>query len=1713
MVKIDWAKLAEGRLRGLTDSEQLKNGFDNGSEKKHKGGKKNPEKTPQNNPDKKKVKNQAEIDRAEEKNEQIRRERAEIKQSVDDCLHLVADGLSQKNLSQKERVRLQWIQKRVEGAKSKIERDDNYSVEVMDASGNVVARRFEGVPVDDLAEVVSQLRVKTERDIRQMSKTDRNIKESRKAKHKYDLAATRADISGQEAKKKLAWYEVLHQLPADDRLKDEAYKEVAMWEEADRKNAEKEGKTFSGYDAEYKKQQLGEALRQRVEKYLKIDDKKLREELEVRTTRLGKYHNLRKALLDSSLPYFAFHYPQNFKKDGSKIAELNSDQQKEQDLYTQNEAGLIEKNSDYRGMLLDKFKINNMLPAGFDNLSEKQQDQHLAMLSLEDRLVLVLPKEQKVPDEQLEGSTATTPPVEVPPVLPPDKHKLENTNPPYDLENLAMSLPEVKVPDKKLFLIDISEIAKRMAQTKAEEKLRNHFDHKGGLFGKIVKNAWKGLSENHYRIKYYQESLKEIQNDNNLMRAISERVSGQQAPGGGARVSSEYLEMLDKVVAEYKHDVVDSQREVGDSMKNDPEIQERFAELLHRYRTNKWDGAAYNGLDKRASVELFVRENIANYINKRSSAKWTTDQDRTKEAKGLLYASNFYEICESIDKNYKEQIDAAVKEVMDKNPDAKIEAVRDAIAKQVEGIQGLNLQLGLKDRDLVNNRPKGILNLYEKMVDWGENHKVLGKILLNPFVVGAVATVTAQGVQRAIKWVAVGGAVAAGASGFWVPLGVGALAGGAYRAIKRGKDVEYDSAQELRHKTLGGKGSNILGEKGERSYDAVVMTFKEAMATVDSMKNKTTFTEVEKQQLAKIYARLQMERDLIADQSKTYTKLDLFSMEEDQGSRYGSNVSAKADLKIALKNLGIKEQDLQSMANVEKTAILDAIKQINEKQSGFKHKEMWKSFGGGAVMGFAGGILAQEAMHLGGQQLEKLWGGSYFKNQHTSLDKIVDWAKNSPYYQSHFGQGVVTGRAVEHIITGSRAQTSAEWLKGLKGNIAGGNVEQIHTQNFYDNPTGEAPHIHNDNELRFNINKDTGGSIHFKVPVEQGGSWMVHNQEFHEADLDKAFADGRIKMLFVPDGNNIHDAIVLDVDPTMHEVIIPKDSNIANLFDPETGRPKGTGFFGLAENTGARSDGSKNYTWISSDRNNGTAVDFGKVNITQEFIPDKPVIAPVEYDQTIATVPPQRKVFYRPGENEVGEKKKQKKAEKEAKKKKEIAKAKRAERKAEREKANAQAVKDAGHDDGGDHESGGGGGGGSQEDRTKKATSETTEAKAPEFKGDVLKRYLNPQYAAALFELYGQHTGLKKIDKKAIKFVVEGDAHKGKILKPDKATKAERAEAVWQMEQALIVGNIIKQNQIEEFYGDVMEDEIKNEAAAKATTPKAGAEATGKPGIADTTAGKTATIQTPDAGNLAVEAGKADFGSEGEKFLEKVGRKNAHFVKEGDQMPDAEKVKVLQVLEQTLDQLDSNVKKAVFTKFNPAHKGTELSNGVLLSFAQKVSKVGFGRDNLLHIPPTATIEDVKKTFVEYYEQEQERIKKRDEQKANAKTPISPVAPASPDATKSGAKEDLEKNYPAIMKHFKEEADKAGLTPGARAMYDKLLVEALPEALNSDPLLTFPEGLENIKIAFDKVDSNSNSITTVSFNSPINTIKFEIGGNDNGFNKNLEDFKFLLKYLV
>ena len=140
----------------------------------------------------------AKIDRVKEQNERVSRERAEIKESVDGSLRLISNALAEPSLSAKDRVRLQWIQKSVEGAKSKIVDGENYSVEVLDNNGKVNAHRLEGLPVDELITVVQRLRALTEKQVRQAHRTEAGIEGSRRVKEKYELESVRANISGEE---------------------------------------------------------------------------------------------------------------------------------------------------------------------------------------------------------------------------------------------------------------------------------------------------------------------------------------------------------------------------------------------------------------------------------------------------------------------------------------------------------------------------------------------------------------------------------------------------------------------------------------------------------------------------------------------------------------------------------------------------------------------------------------------------------------------------------------------------------------------------------------------------------------------------------------------------------------------------------------------------------------------------------------------------------------------------------------------------------------------------------------------------------------------------------------------------------------------------------------------------------------------------------------------------------------------------------------------------------------------------------------------------------------------------------------------------------------------------------------------------------------------------------------------------------------------------
>ena len=381
--------------------------------------------------------------------------------------------------------------------------------------------------------------------------------------------------------------------------------------------------------------------------------------------------------------------------------------------------------------------------------------------------------------------------------------------------------------------------------------MRSEFE-KSGWF---KRNIWKGLSENYYRLKYYQEAIKEIQQDNNLLKAIEGRLSGGKITGTANK--TDYHAILDSVVTQYENDLVEAERELGDKVAGNPQLSVKVAELMYRHQQNKWAdlGADYNGLTGRDAVELYVKKEIAPQLK---NAAWARDaqgnKTREADAKGLLYANNLWEIAEGNKDFINHQVEKAVRQFGPEN--------KAAIIAQLEGVMNVEMQLGLRDRDIQNNRPKGILSIYERLLDKTENNRFLGKIVTNPFVMGVVGGVLGGKVGRAAGKALVGaGLIGTGiATSFAAPLVAGAGIGAYMAYRKRSKDIKYDIAQEQRFETLGGVSHELLDRVGR--YDT--MKFDDALAMMHSLENKATLTDAEKQMLAEVVGHLQMGQTQIA---------------------------------------------------------------------------------------------------------------------------------------------------------------------------------------------------------------------------------------------------------------------------------------------------------------------------------------------------------------------------------------------------------------------------------------------------------------------------------------------------------------------------------------------------------------------------------------------------------------------------------------------------------------------------------------------------------------------------------------------------------------------------------------------------------------------------------------------------------------------------------
>jgi len=531
---------------------------------------------------------------------------------------------------------------------------------------------------------------------------------------------------------------------------------------------------------------------------------------------------------------------------------------------------------------------------------------------------------------------------------------------------------DINPPNTPAFLIDISEIVKRLATRQAEEKLNEFLNkpivpkkseeekaqiteerQKKGFFGRLfsrtkeaakttlegVKNfgqkIYVRLSEKQYYNKFYQEALAEIQKNKNLMTEIEARIirrsiSKEISPDRSDR----HLQVIDEVINTYKEGVSETE-ERGEKI-NDPQVNAELSVLFYRYATGE--------LTNRKAFDEEVENKVINRFfakdaTEKKDVKFTSEEDRKKSAEGLMFANNFFEMA----KTYKKYIEHKIKEAVERfGPENK-----EAIEGHVRALLALDIQLGLKERDIRDTRPAQVLSFFDKMIDKAQSIPVLGKALASPTAWGAG---TAAAVVLAVR------------GGIGLPLralagapGIGAIFGGVIGGARRGRDLQYDRGLELRRKALG------LEPGGERSakmreYTQSMMDIDRAIAQMQVLekKQKSEWTETEKRFVANIYARLGLEKQ---------TQFDLFVAQKGEADQTATRVASMNNLKIALRRLTetskILDTAMQQLVTEEGDKILIELERVDDKFKAFRRKEIVKAGVFGAVVGCVAGAAAE----------------------------------------------------------------------------------------------------------------------------------------------------------------------------------------------------------------------------------------------------------------------------------------------------------------------------------------------------------------------------------------------------------------------------------------------------------------------------------------------------------------------------------------------------------------------------------------------------------------------------------------------------------------------------------------------------------------------------------------------------------------------------------
>jgi len=588
---------------------------------------------------------------------------------------------------------------------------------------------------------------------------------------------------------------------------------------------------------------------------------------------------------------------------------------------------------------------------------DEKKDWAMAEAALQKRRELILPaKKEEVVEEPVEE------------IQEPDEEPLPSVTPIVEPEPIAPEPepePEIVSPIKhRGHFIDISPVVRRMAWSQAEEKTNAYIrgldpnnaqvapaGPKRGFFSRLahgVKDAvlhpidtakWVGRQmrtavfirpgEDLYMKKFYEEALAEITNNKNLLAEIETNLitSSKGKEITGEQEDKNY-QILNNIIENFSEDVA-AESEKGDKIVDDDEVNGELARLFYEY--------AIGEITNRKDFDQLVEERLLPIIQRKN---YTFSKTKPDESEQKLFAHNFFELA----KNYKKQIEDFTAEIGEESS----EADREAIIGHVQGMMNLDIELGLKERDVRETKPKFVRNWMDKLMDKSRNMSILGKALTTPMMMAGASAF------------AVSTLIAKGAASWSMKLmlaapGVGAIMGGILGAKRRGKELLSDRGLEMRRAALGqeARGDNA---KEMRQFTYEKMRTEDVVAVLEDIANKPTdeLTGEDQEMVAKILGALNVETEF---------NTDMFAASAEEGKNLNTRIRSITQIKILLKQIrethGLSEDTLAEEIRTASDGFEQHIETTDGRFKGWRREKMGLSAVKGALIGFAAGAVGE----------------------------------------------------------------------------------------------------------------------------------------------------------------------------------------------------------------------------------------------------------------------------------------------------------------------------------------------------------------------------------------------------------------------------------------------------------------------------------------------------------------------------------------------------------------------------------------------------------------------------------------------------------------------------------------------------------------------------------------------------------------------------------